>query len=159
MEAERTTTDVPELLSEATSARDERTIFVAYAYGVFPKDDYRGAFASVQKAFDVKFVFADERIENVHILQKIGNMIRRARFSIFDITGWNPNVALELGMAYGWNERFYIAFNPVWEGDERVPSDIAGIDRIEYKSFGELEKGVARVVAQQFPPKIEKDPL
>jgi hypothetical protein len=69
-------------------------VFVACPYTLFPMDDYKRMFASVARSYDVAFKFADEQIISQHILQKILNYIRDHDISLFDITGWNPNVAL-----------------------------------------------------------------
>ena len=73
-------------------------------------------------------------------------MIKAAQFSIFDVTGWNPNVTLELGLAYGYNEKVYIAFNPKLGASNDIPSDLGGIDRIQYVSYTEFEKKLAEIV-------------
>jgi hypothetical protein len=52
-------------------AKQPRQIFVAYSYRLYDKRDYRRAYNEVGKAFDVQFVFADEKITDLHILQKI----------------------------------------------------------------------------------------
>ena len=57
---------------------DERSVFVAYPYA-FPQDDYRRPFKAVEKAFDVKFEFADDEISNKHLLEKVTRMISKAR--------------------------------------------------------------------------------
>ncbi len=76
-------------------------------------------------------------------------MIEEATFSIFDITGWNANVALELGIAVGLNEDYYILFNP--ERDQTdVPSDLGGIDRLQYTDFTSLKSELSRLMEQQF---------
>jgi hypothetical protein len=49
---------------------------------------------SAPKAYPVTFKFADEQITNQYILAKISNYIREHDISLFDITEWNPNVAL-----------------------------------------------------------------
>jgi hypothetical protein len=77
----------------------KRQIFVAYAYNIYPQADYRKIFAALEKTYGVKFIFADEKITNLHILQKIISYIDASDFSLFDISGWNPNVTLELGLA------------------------------------------------------------
>ena len=74
-------------------------VFVAYAYGLYPKDDYRKIYAEIEAEYPVRFIFADEKITNMHIMAKIESYIKGADFSIFDISGWNPNVTLELGFA------------------------------------------------------------
>src|SRR6266481_3645879 len=93
-------------------AKSPRQVFVAYAYNLYPRADYRRVYTDLAKAFAIDFVFADEKITNLHILQKIADYIRASRFGIYDISGWNPNVALELALAFGLNETAYIAFDP-----------------------------------------------
>jgi hypothetical protein len=72
----------------------QRQIFVAYAYSLYDRRDYRRVFTGLEKTYGVKFIFADEKITNMHILQKIISYIKTSDFSLFDISGWNPNVTL-----------------------------------------------------------------
>jgi len=51
-------------------ARKPRQVFVAYPYSL-PKRDYRRVFTDLGEAFQVGFVFADEKITGLHVLQKI----------------------------------------------------------------------------------------
>lgn len=132
--------------------KKSRQIFVAYSYKLYPKDDYRKIYKSLEKAFDVKFIFADEKISSLHILQKIVNYIRESKFSIFDISGWNPNVTLEFGLALGMNERSFIIVNPEKTTINDVPSDLKGVDRIEYLSYTILEDQLAELLSQELPP-------
>jgi hypothetical protein len=71
-------------------------VFVACPYLLFPIDDYKKSFESVSKSYSVSFKFADEQIANQHVLAKVTNYIRDHDISTFDITDWNPNVALDL---------------------------------------------------------------
>ena len=132
-------------------ARKARQIFVAYSYKLYPKADYRRVFQEMAKAFQVEFVFADEKLTSLHILQKIANYIRESRFGIYDISGWNPNVTLELGLAFGLSEKAFIAIDPAKTGIDEVPSDLRGMDRIQYSSYAELQSGLERLLAQEFP--------
>ena len=132
-------------------ARKPRQIFVAYSYKLYPKDDYRRIYNELKKAFQVEFVFADEKITNLHILQKIANYIRESRFGIYDISGWNPNVTLELGLAFGLTEKSFIAIDPSKTDINEVPSDLRGMDRIQYASYTELQAGLERLLVQEFP--------
>ena len=125
-------------------------MFVAYPYKI-PKSDYRKVFTTLGKAFQVEFVFADEKITNLHILQKISGYIRESRFGIYDISYWNPNVALELGLAFGLNEKAFIVYDPTKIEKDEVPSDLRGLDRIQYQSFTELEAGIAKLLGQELP--------
>lgn len=132
-------------------SKEARQVFVAYSYRLYPRADYRKVFNELAGAFKVTFVFADEKITNLHILQKIANYIRSSRFGIYDISGWNANVTLELGLAFGLNERAYIAIDPAKTDVNEVPSDLRGIDRIQYSSYSELQEGLAKLLAQELP--------
>ena len=91
-------------VSLSSTVKKQRQVFVAYSYRHLDKRDYRRVFERVGKKFEVTFVFADERISSLHILQKIANYIKESQFGIYDITAWNPNVTLELGLALGMGE-------------------------------------------------------
>ena len=132
-------------------------VFVAYSYSLYPREVYRKPFTNIELTFGVRFTFADEKITNQHILEKVAEMIRRARVAIFDISDWNPNVTLELGFAQGAGKDWYIAINPEKKGD--APADLRGLDRIEYRNFDELEVQLGKVITGRFPPKVEPDPL
>lgn len=125
-----------------------RNIFVAYPYS-FDEADYRRPFSDLEADFGVKFVYADAQITSQHILDKITTMIRDSRFSLFDITGWNPNVTLELGIAIGHRQEYYLLFNPDHDKTD-VPSDLGGLDRIQYTSYSSLGDGLARLLLQEF---------
>lgn len=128
---------------------DPAQIFVAYPYS-FSEADYRGVFSAIEDDYDVEFVFADAQITNKHILDKIVGMIEGAEFSLFDITTWNPNVALELGVAVGAKLDYYILFNPQADDQDDVPADLGGIDRIQYTDYAELRAGLEKLMTQQF---------
>ncbi|MBS1844260.1 MAG: hypothetical protein JST53_07565 [Actinobacteria bacterium] len=76
-------------------------------------------------------------------------MIKLSGFGIFDITNWNPNVALELGIAIGLGEDYYVLFDPTKE-ESVIPTDLGGIDRLEYRDFTSLKEGLRRLLKQQF---------
>lgn len=136
-----------------TQARENLTkqVFVAYAYNLYDQRDYRKVYTSLEKAFGIKFIFADEKITNMHILQKIISYIRGSDFSLFDISSWNPNVTLELGVALATSDDWYICFNPDRTDVKEVPSDIRGLDRIQYTSFSELEDRLSVLLDQWYP--------
>lgn len=124
------------------------TIFVAYPYRI-SKADYRSAYEEVGKTFGVEFQYADQEITNKHILAKIEDMMIKAEFSLFDITHWVANVALELGVAIGKGLPYYILWNPAAEHDQ-PPADLGGIDRIEYTDYAELKAGLTKLLTQQY---------
>lgn len=144
-----------ELLSlGGRTAKDERasrSVFVAYPWSVASREDYKDAYRSLQQATGVSFIFAEDRISDEHVLEKILGMIRNTAFGIYDVTGWNPNVTLEYGYARGIGARAFIAFNPALTERNEVPADIRGFDRIQYGTLAELRMQVAQLLAEFFP--------
>lgn len=128
-----------------------RNVFVAYSYKLYPKADYRKIFKELEKNYQVTFIFADEKITNMHIMKKIETFIRASDFSIFDISGWNPNVTLELGFAMSLADNWYIAIDPSKTEINEVPSDLRGLDRIQYSSYSELSEKLGTVMEQRYP--------
>jgi len=61
-------------------------------------------------------------------------------------------VTLELGLALGMSERCFIAIDPGKTHIEDVPSDLRGVDRIQYSSYTDLEEQLQRLLAQEVPP-------
>lgn len=128
----------------------ERQIFVAYPWTLYSnRANYKKAYTSLEKALSVRFVFAEERIADGHVLEKIATMIRDTAFGIYDVSGWNPNVTLEYGMARGMDASAFIAFNPEKTDVGDVPTDVRGYDRLQYTDFEELSDVVATLVTQQ----------
>lgn len=82
--------------------------------------------------------------------------IESANFSLFDITGWNPNVTLELGIAVGRRKKYFLLLNQKIEAHKDVPSDIKGIDRIEYSSNTELHSKIIILINQEMPAQAEQ---
>jgi len=147
------TNDVAIDSSTQFATQKRRQVFVAYSYKLYPKNDYRKFYKELEKQYDVGFVFADEIISNMHIMRKIESYIRNSDFCIFDVSGWNPNVTLELGFAMAVNNKWYIALDPSKTEVKEVPSDLRGLDRIEYSSYTELQAKLTILMEQNYPKK------
>lgn len=120
------------------ATRYENQFFVAHPFrGDFPSEKFRETLASIENEFRVRFSYADKVLTADYLLNKLKNAILSSGRSLFDVTYWNPNVTLELGLAYGFGEkdRILISLNTSVHGGERVPSDLAGIDRLEYSDL------------------------
>lgn len=128
-----------------------KQVFVAYPYRLYPKADYQKVYKELEKQYEVTFIFADAQITNMHIMKKIETFIRGSDFSIFDISGWNPNVTLELGFAMAIGDQWYIAINPAKTTIKEVPSDLRGLDRIQYGSYTELGDKLRILMEQRYP--------
>jgi hypothetical protein len=135
---------------EVKNDDERRQVFVAYPWAVYGQQEYRAVYEALEKPLAVKFLFAEDRIESVHVLDKIKKMIGEANFGIYDVTDWNPNVTLEYGLATGMETSAFIAFNPARTTRVAdVPTDVRGYDRLQYTTLDELGDKVATVVAQQ----------
>jgi hypothetical protein len=118
------------------------------------------AYTALEKPLAVKFVFAEARISSGTVLDKIISMIEEADFGIYDVTGWNPNVTLEYGVARGMGAPAFVAFNPDRTEMTDVPTDVRGYDRLQYSDFNELSEAIATLVAQELgPAPRSEDPL
>src|SRR5262245_51686620 len=98
------------------------------------------------------FEFADVRIEDTWILDKVKKHIERSDLGLFDITYLNPNVLLELGMGLGMKKGSHIFVNGAT--DERsgffsrmfssrtmtLPVNLQGLELVQYCSREELKE-------------------
>lgn len=90
-------------------------------------------------------IYANTDIETKHLLQILKKNIHEADYSLFDLSSWNPNVTLELGLSEGLSKKtmkkYYILLNNRRGAD--VPADVRGIQRLEYSCYDySLEKGL-----------------
>ena len=109
-------------------------VFVGHPFGgKFAVKKFRGLFKELP--FAVQYGNTD--IQTKHLLTIMKEQINKFNFSIFDLSDWNSNVALELGLAEGLKmqslKKYYILLNTRRSKD--VPSDIQGLQRIEYTSY------------------------
>jgi hypothetical protein len=108
------------------------SVFVACQYS--PSAAYR-TLKEALNGVPFEFHYADSAIKTAHVLQRIRGGIVKCDFGLFDITDWNANVTLELGLAEGLNKNYYILFKPGRGKKREPPSDIKGLQRIEYKNL------------------------
>jgi hypothetical protein len=109
-------------------------VFVGHPFGHnFPKKKFRALFKDLP--FGVQYGNTD--IQTKHLLAIMKANISKADYSIFDLSDWNPNVSLELGLAEGLKKKhakpYYILLNT--RRSQEVPSDIRGLQRLEYTSY------------------------
>lgn len=125
-----------------------RTVFVAYPYGL--GESYR---ISLRDRFDgsgVEFRYADERLENTHVMDKIRRMMSESDVSFFDITGNNPNVMLELGYALGAEQPGFVVVQK--DAVDQISADITGWDQLRYTDSDDLaEKLYDRITKGRVP--------
>ncbi len=117
-------------------------------------------------------VFASAVPTAGHVLQHVNECIDDCDAAFFDVTGLNPSVLIELGMAYAEGKPTFILLNQ----DEHVrvsknmlgkqtvepleiPADLTGIVRTHYKNTFDLRQSLVRTLEQYFPSKPEVMPL
>jgi len=137
-----------------------RSIFIAYPWNLYKdRDAYKSKYTDLERALNVKFLFAEERVSTGHILDKIVEMIDQTVFGIYDVSSWNANVTLEYGIGRGSGSKAFIAFNPKRTDLGDVPSDVRGYDRLQYRTLDELGDKVATLVTQELGTHATPDPL
>jgi hypothetical protein len=97
-------------------------------------------FSSFQKTLSkipIRFYYADTNLRTKQLLSILETYINAVDYCIFDLSTWNPNVSLELGLAQGLGAEYYILVSHKQSKD--VPSDIKGLQRIEYGSVDGFE--------------------
>ena len=109
-------------------------VFVGHPFaGRFAVKKFRAIFRGLP--FNV--IYGNTDLQTKHLLSIMKSNIGKADYSIFDLSNWNPNVALELGLAEGLKKKpaktYYILLNT--RRSKEVPSDIRGIQRLEYTSY------------------------
>lgn len=110
------------------------TVFVGHPFGIrFPTKKFRKIFLELP----FKVVYGNTDMQTEHLLDIMKNHIRKSDFSIFDLSNWNPNVSMELGLSEGLKRKpgkqYYILLNT--RRSHEVPADVRGIQRLEYTSY------------------------
>ena len=100
-----------------------------------------------------------------YLLEHITNLIRESSTCIFDATGGNPNVSLEVGIAHALPTEFLLtlytrkprsqrkAEDVLKQAGETKPiiSDLQGRNRIEYKAYPALKKQLVSRFLSKLP--------
>ena len=91
------------------------------------------AFKQTLDRLPLQWYYADTTLRSKHLLSILTTYIKAVDYCIFDLSFWDPNVSLELGLAEGLGTNYYILVNKNQSKD--VPADIKGIQRIEYSTI------------------------
>src|SRR3954454_7296309 len=124
-------------------------VFMGYPFSPpLPADDYRGAVAELQQELPVRFWYFLDEITTAEMMRKIWRAILRADLAIFDISGGNPNVAFELGLAVADNKKCMTILKS-GEANPLGSADLGYAERAEYSSAATLKDTLRRVTQSQ----------
>ncbi len=109
-------------------------VFVGHPFGNrFATKKFRKLFQELP----FKVIYGNTDVRTEHLLNIMKRDIQKSDFAIFDLSGWNPNVSMELGLAEGLKEKagkpYYILLNT--RRSREVPADVRGIQRLEYTRY------------------------
>lgn len=110
-------------------------VFVGCPYG--GRFEFGKFKSTLERWVPFKFFYADTSLTTKHLLPILRTYLSTAEFCLFDISTWNPNVALEIGLAEGLGVEYYILVHA--KLSQHVPSDIQGLQRIQYSGYAPLE--------------------
>ena len=106
-------------------------------------DDYRDSYEyGVKLVLDrmgMEHYKADNEISNKDIMCK---EIQSCSTVIANISGLNPNVMLELGLAYGVGKKVIV----IKDKKTTIISDLGNVEYIEYSHAGELQQKLPNIL-------------
>lgn len=120
-------------------------IFIAMPFSDDYKDSYNYGIVPVLNGLGYKHYKADNEITNKDIMCKICQQIQSCQMAIINISGLNPNVMLEQGLAYGLGKPVIIIKDKVTE----AISDLGSIEYIEYSHAGDLQQKLYKALSSK----------
>jgi len=95
---------------------------------------------AILKAIDgFPYSIADENIMTVALTCKVCQEIQSSQFGIVELTPFNENVLIELGMMYGFGKPVVLLKKEdTNQPDIKIPSNIIGIEQVRYDDFSVL---------------------
>jgi hypothetical protein len=117
-------------------------IFVAMSFSDEYKDSYEYGIKLVLDQKGIEYYKADDEIKNKDVMCKICKEIQSCGKIIVNISGLNPNVMLELGLAYGLGKEVIV----VKDKKTIAISDLGGIEYIEYAHAVDLQKKLVLIL-------------
>ena len=122
-------------------AEKKNKVFVAMPFSDDYKDSYEYGVKLVLDRMGIEHYKADNEVNNKDTMCKICKEIQSCGIVIANISSLNPNVMLELGLAYGLGKKVVI----IKDKKTTTVSDLGGIEYIEYSHAGELQQKLPNV--------------
>ena len=115
---------------------EKNKVFIAMPFSDKYKDSYEYGIKIALEQAGVKYYRADSEINNKDIMCKICFELQTCGKAIVNISGYNPNVMLELGLAYGLGKKVIV----IKDKETTDISDLGSIEYIEYAHACELQQ-------------------
>jgi len=129
---------------EAQQPESKHRVFIGMPFRPEFENVYRYAIKPALDSLGLIPWKANEVIQNIDLMCKVCGGIQICASTIFDISGWNPNVLFELGLVYGLGKEAFI----IKRKDAEVPVDLKGMVYIEYDDFDELRGVLLKYLAK-----------
>jgi hypothetical protein len=139
-----------QLFEDEKKYPDNRTrdnfVFLGYPYNpALPRDDYQRVVRDLQSEIPIRLWYFLDEITTTEMMRKIWRAVLRADLAIFDISGGNPNVAFELGLAVAANKSCMTILK-TGEPNPLGTADLGYAERAEYTSAATLKETISRVL-------------
>lgn len=115
-------------------ALDTNKVFIGMPFKDDYVNDYEFGLIPALEYAQKTYFRADDRIENRDVMCKICEEMQKSKYLIFNISGHNPNVMLELGLSYGLGKETII----IKDKKSNNISDLSNTEYIEYAHAIEL---------------------
>lgn len=119
----------------------QRENFVFFGYPYTPaiaREDYRQVLKDLESEFGIRLWYFLDEITTAELMRKVWRAILRCDLAVFDVSGGNPNVAFELGLAVASN-RSCMTFLKTGEPNPLGSADLSYAERAEYDSVANLK--------------------
>jgi len=145
----------------------QHQIFIGCPFRQAIRKNYDKLKRDIERETPLHVVLADTTAisSTDYLLEHITNLIRESAACVFDVTGGNPNVSLEVGIAHALPSEFLLAMYTrrpralkdaesalARSGETRpIISDLQGRNRIEYKTYPSLKDQFLKRYVSKLP--------
>jgi hypothetical protein len=124
----------------------ENFVFLGYPFmPAIPADDYRAVVKNLENEYPIRLWYFLDEITSAEMMRKIWRAILRADLAVFDVSGGNPNVAFELGLAAASNKSCFTVLR-AGEPNPLGAADLAYAERYEYTSAATLKDVLVKII-------------
>jgi hypothetical protein len=126
----------------------KRNNFVFLAYPFIPpleKVGYNEAVKSIEAKWPIRMWYFSDEVTTDELMRKVWRSILRADLAIFDVTGGNANVALELGLALA-SEKSCLSILKTGGDNPLGRADLSYAERVEYDSLPLFRENLEEII-------------